>query len=273
MLGISQYLRALIDAIDRHPFALSDLSRKSGLSHATLDRIRHQPIKLGAGGFNPTYRTIRELEKFLGVGSYLNVVGRQAHVGDISENLKLRLGLATGLWLDEQIRRVHDYLEFLRIDNGRLGLDLVDYDFIAESCPDCAIHLLTIDGSRDATGILRWGQSGDYRGGRDFSGGTFEDFADSGLSACIRDDNTVIASTDIPLLTIHGRTGEWKETGQWVDRRFLRYMAKVSAPGEQVTMISVRRLKEHNADLSIIDTLVDDFRLSKALQAEMAPVT
>jgi hypothetical protein len=271
MLGITQYLRALIDAIERHPFALSDLSRKSGLSHATLDRIRHQPVTLGAGGFNPTYRTIRELEKFLGIDSHLNVIGRQTHVGDISENLKIRVGLASGLWMDEQIRRAHDYLEFLCAENGRLGLDIVDYDFIVEQCPDCAIHLLTSEDPQEMTSILRWGNAGDYRGGRDFSGGTFADFSDSSLVACTQEDVPVFTSTDIPLLTIHSRAGEWKQTGQWVDRRFLRYMAKISAPGEQVTVISIRRLKERNAGLAIIDTVVDDYRLSKSLREEIAP--
>jgi len=270
MLGITQYLRALIDAIERHPFALSDLSRKSGLSHATLDRIRHQPVTLGAGGFNPTYRTIRELEKFLGIDSQLNVIGRQAHVGDISENLKIRVGLASGLWLDEQIRRAHDYLEFLHAENGRLGLDIVDYDFVVEQCPDCAIHLLTSEDPQEMTSILRWGNAGDYRGGRDFSGGTFADFADSSFLACIQEDASFLTSTDIPLLTIHSRAGEWPETGQWVDRRFLRYLAKISAPGEQVTVIAIRRLKERNAGLAIIDTVLNEFRLSKSRQQEIA---
>lgn len=270
MPGITQYLRGLIDAIDRHPSALSDLARKSGLSHATLDRIRHQPVALGAGGFNPTFRTIRELEKFLGVDSHINVIARRAHIGQASENVKIRIGLATGLWLDEQIRRAHDYLEVLRAENGRLGLDLIDYDYIALQCPDCAIHLLTNKSPKDPIRILRWGEVKDYRGGRDFSGGTFDDFGDPDLSACVQKDNLVFASTDIPLLTIHGRAGEWKETGQWVDRRFLRYVAKVNAPGEQTSLISVRRLKGSNPDLELIDPLVDEYRFSKLLRNENA---
>jgi hypothetical protein len=48
-------------------------------------------------------------------------------------------------------------------------------------------------------------------------------------------------------------------------------MAKISAPGEQVTVISIRRLKERNAGLAIIDTVVDDYRLSKSLREEIAP--
>jgi len=270
MPGITQYLRALIDAIDRHPSALSDLARKSGLSHATLDRIRHQPVTLGAGGFNPTFRTIRELEKFLGADSHVNVIGQRAHIGQASENVKLWIGLATGLWLDEQIRRAHDYLEALRAENGRIGLDLVDYDFIATQCPDCAIHLLTNESPKDPIRILRWGEVRDYRGGRDFSGGTFDDFGDPALSACFQEDNLVFDSTDIPLLTIHARAGEWKQAGQWVDRRFLRYVAKVNAPDEQTSLIAVRRLKENNPDLAMIDPLVDEYRFSKLLRDENA---
>lgn len=257
MLGITNYLRALIRDIHEHPTALSDLSRKAGLSHATLDRIRHHPVALGAGGFNPTFRTIREVEKFLGPAAYLSIMGKRSHIGARSDNLKILIGLSSGLWIDDQIRRAHDYLEFVRAENGRLGQDLVDYDFLTEACPDCAIHIVSVEPHLPRTRFHRWGVVGDYRGGRDFTGMSVKEFGDPQLLACFCEDVPMVLGSGFPMLTVHRRAGEWPETGELVERRFLRYVAKISTPDEQPTMISIRRLQEPGAGLEVLDAVIE----------------
>jgi hypothetical protein len=257
MLGIANYLKALIGNIHRHPSALSDLSRQAGLSHATLDRIRRDPVELGAGGFNPTFRTIREVEKFLGADTYLNVMGKRTHVGERSNHLKILLGLSSGLWIDDQIRRAHDYLEFVRAENGRIGMDLVDYGFLTELCPDCAIHFISVATELSLTSFNRWGVAKDFRGGRDFTGVTFQDFGDSELAACFCEDLPMLLNSAFPLLTVHRRITDWPETGERVERRFLRLAARISGLDEQPTMVSIQRLQEPGAGLEILDCIID----------------
>jgi hypothetical protein len=97
----------------------------------------------------------------------------------------------------------------------------------------------------------------DYRGGRDFSGVTFREFGDSDLAACFWEDIPIMLDSCSPMLAIHHQIPRQPETEETAERRFLRYIVKISAHDGNSTLISVWRRQNPRVGLGILDTIID----------------
>ena len=60
-----------------------------------------------------------------------------------------------------------------------------------------------------------------------------------------------------PMLAIHHQISRRPETEETAERRFLRYIGRISAHDGNSTLISVWRLQNARVDLGFPDTIID----------------
>jgi hypothetical protein len=59
------------------------------------------------------------------------------------------------------------------------------------------------------------------------------------------------------MLAIHHQISRQPETEETAERRFLRYIVRISPQDENSTLISVWRLQNPRVGLGILDTIID----------------
>lgn len=264
-MSIEDHIRRMVSVARRHGYNNHTLALACDRQPGAFRSIgREADFAVGAGGFNPTVETIRNLEMFVAsldpsaldapgaaspFGSDLSAVsGPSSLRGEKIKSAKVVLPGALAPFVCPLLWNIERYLDGLRTREGALYLDSVEPRVLRALAPGSVCHVADVPDRIEDARWLIWQSRPDFRNGVDFTGRSISAGGDDAFHADLVEDLLAAVSVDFALYHAVHRETEWDEAGgRFVVRNLARLTRRVETGEEGPKVLWITLPKERGA--------------------------
>lgn len=268
-MSISDHIHRMVTVARRHGYNNRTLAMACGRQPGAFRSVgQGVNFEVGAGGFNPTVETIKNMEMFVAaldpsaledsasaspLGSDLSSVASGATLrGDKIKSARVALPGALAPFACPFLWNVERYLDGIKSREGALYLDSVDPRVLRALAPGAVCHVADVPDPVEDAKWLIWQSRPDFRGGVDYTGRSISAGGDAAFHAELVEDLVAAVAVDFALYHALHRETAWDEAGgRFVIRNLARLTRRVETgeEGPKVLWITMPQARGAIPDL------------------------